>query len=982
MLSDDAGDITGPINSGSTTDDSTPTYTGKTEPNATVVIYDHGTEIGRVPADAQGNWSFTPTTPLLDGAHELAHAVIDVAGNLGAKSPAIDFTLDTRDVTVSITGAEDNVGSVIGAIAKDGVTDDTTPTLNGKATADGIVKIYNGKVLLGQTVADANGDWSFTPSTELGDGLYKLNATVTTQAGGESKPTADFALTVDTQAPTRPTIELVEDDVGDIRGPLAHGASTDDFTPTLSGKAEANSTVSIYSDGGNLLGKVTADTTGNWSFTTTQLNSGTYNFTVVSEDKAGNRSEPSNPWEVTVDLTPPAKPTIVSVVDDVGGVTGNLTSGSTIPTDDTQPDFKGTAEANSTVVIHDKGVEVARVQADASGNWAYTPAAGLNNGAHSFTVTAVDKAGNVSAPSAPFDFTVDTVPPPKPTIVMVMDDVGSVQGELYSGGVTDDTKPVVTGKAEANSTVIVYDNGVEVTRVQANASGDWTYTPAAALVDGGHSFSAVAVNKAGTASVPSASFGFTVDTVAPAAPAITDAYDDVGNSQGSIGNGAVTDDKRPVLNGTGEPGATIALKDGSAVIGTTTVGSDGKWSFLPNGDLALGNHSLTATQTDRAGNQSLSSNPFELGIGSVGNRFEGFESMALQVFSEGVQVTTPNGLQITPVKSGTLGDMQILATSPSNPGDGRQALVLSTNSITRFDFAEGSGVQYNLFAVHSLGSAKYYDAQGALLGSSDIKTGVSSTPYSFTAPAGKAVAYMTITVGPEGVGDHGIMIDSISWLGIVVPSTVVLNAMSTEIHDQQPFTAFGAVSEDGDQTHVASGVHADDTVIARFGFADRLEGGAGNDTFLNVGTGDVVHGGAGNDTVHVNSGDFERIDGGLGIDTLVMDGKSMHIDLSALGLKVQGFEKFDLGAGGNTLALSAHDVLAGGARDMAMADGKVQMLVNGANGEVDLLGGTHGDDGWTQGGNATVGGMTYHVYTNLAGTAELLVEDKVHVTIL
>ncbi|MNV69817.1 hypothetical protein D3C71_1627440 [compost metagenome] len=105
----------------------------------------------------------------------------------------------------------------------------------------------------------------------------------------------------------------------------------------------------------------------------------------------------------------------------------------------------------------------------------------------------------------------------------------------------------------------------------------------------------------------------------------------------------------------------------------------------------------------------------------------------------------------------------------------------------------------------------------------------------------------------------------------------------------------------------------------------------------------------------------------------------MHIDLSALGAKLQGFEKFDLGTGGNTLALSAQDLLAGGARDMVTADGKVQMLVNGTNGDVNLLG---GDDGWTLGNAATVGGVTYSVYTNLAGTAELLVEDKVHVTIL
>ena len=162
----------------------------------------------------------------------------------------------------------------------------------------------------------------------------------------------------------------------------------------------------------------------------------------------------------------------------------------------------------------------------------------------------------------------------------------------------------------------------------------------------------------------------------------------------------------------------------------------------------------------------------------------------------------------------------------------------------------------------------------------------------------------------------------------------------------------------------------DDTLIAKLGFADRLGGGAGNDTLAKVGTGDVAHGGAGDDIVRIHSGDFERIDGGLGIDTLVMDGKSMHIDLSAFGLKIQGFEKFDLGAGGNTLALSASDVLAGGARDMVMADGKVQMLVNGANGDVNLLG---GNDGWTQDHSTTVSGVTYSVYTNLAGTAELLV---------
>ena len=113
-----------------------------------------------------------------------------------------------------------------------------------------------------------------------------------------------------------------------------------------------------------------------------------------------------------------------------------------------------------------------------------------------------------------------------------------------------------------------------------------------------------------------------------------------------------------------------------------------------------------------------------------------------------------------------------------------------------------------------------------------------------------------------------------------------------------------------------------------------------------------------------------------------MDGSNMHIDLSALGPKVTGIEQFDLGtAGSNKLTLSTSDVLAHGHADMLVADGKTQMVVKGM-GDVDLQGGTTGAGGWTVDADKTIGGTTYHVYTNVAGTGELLVDDRVHVTIL
>gem|GEM_PF-2228036 len=324
VLSDNEGQVTGPIVNGTVTDDNTPTFTGKSdEKNGTVVIYDGPNEIGRVPTDADGNWSFTPSPALKDGEHTLQYEVIDTAGNVGPKSDGIAFVVDTRDVAVKIEGADDNAGSVTGPISAGGVTDDTTPTVHGTATAGGTVKLYEGSTLLGSTVADANGKWSITPGTALGEGKHSLTATVTTVATGESKKSGAFDFEIDLTAPGKPTIEQVYDDVGSAQGTLSQGQSTDDTTPTLSGKAEKGSTVLIY-DNGSLLGEAVADANGNWSFTpTTPLLNDTHSFEVKAKDKAGNLSEASDSFTIVVDTIPPAATAITTFIGKDSGLKGS-----------------------------------------------------------------------------------------------------------------------------------------------------------------------------------------------------------------------------------------------------------------------------------------------------------------------------------------------------------------------------------------------------------------------------------------------------------------------------------------------------------------------------------------------------------------------------------------------------------------------------------------------------------------------------------
>ena len=126
-----------------------------------------------------------------------------------------------------------------------------------------------------------------------------------------------------------------------------------------------------------------------------------------------------------------------------------------------------------------------------------------------------------------------------------------------------------------------------------NGTGDWTYTPIAPLADGPQTVSATQ-SLYGVTSPESAENDFTVvDSQAPAAPVIT-APDD----------GSTTNDNTPTVTGTGEPGATVTVRMDGAMVGTAPVRGDGNWDLALTSPLADGEHKVTATQTDEAGNTS------------------------------------------------------------------------------------------------------------------------------------------------------------------------------------------------------------------------------------------------------------------------------------------------------------------------------------------------------------------------------------------
>ncbi|MGP3619351.1 Ig-like domain-containing protein, partial [Pseudomonas aeruginosa] len=319
---------------------------GTAEAGVTIVITDgNGNPIGQTSADANGNWSFTPGSQLPDGT--VVNVVArDAAGN---SSPATSITVD--GVAPSAPVVEPSNGSELSGTAEPG----SSVTLT-----DG-----NGNPI-GQTTADANGNWSFTPSTPLPDGTV-VNVVARDAAGNSSPPAS---VTVDAVAPATPTVDP------------SNGT-------TLSGTAEPGSSVTLTDGNGNPIGQVTADGSGNWTFTpSTPLPNGTV-VNATATDPSGNASSPAS---VTVDAVAPATPVV------------NPSNGTTL---------SGTAEPGATVTLTDgNGNPIGQVTADGSGNWSFTPGTPLANGTV-VNATASDPTGNASSPAS---VTVDAVAPATPVV--------------------------------------------------------------------------------------------------------------------------------------------------------------------------------------------------------------------------------------------------------------------------------------------------------------------------------------------------------------------------------------------------------------------------------------------------------------------------------------------------------------------------------------------------------------------------------------
>ncbi|WP_311771835.1 Ig-like domain-containing protein, partial [Pseudomonas nitroreducens] len=602
------------------TRDNTPTLSGTAEANSMVAIYNGSTLVATTYANSKGAWDITLPYSLPDGTYAFRAAAIDFSGNTGLRSASYTVTIDTLPpAQPQILEAIDDFGPSTGPLVNGAGTDDATPTLKGLAEAGSRVTIYDHGQKIGEVTADNNGNWIFTPAQDLDAGGHSFTVTATDRVGNQSQQSLPWNLTVLLAAPDAPTVESVLDATGSKTGQLSSGDVTDETRPVISGKAAADSTVVIY-DNGVEIGRAETDADGAWSFTPpAAMEEGEHSLTFVTINGAGNSSDPSEPWIVVIDTTPPEAPSIGGVYDDVGVKQGELARGDV--TDDRQPTLSGQAEAGSLVEIFDNDVKLGETRAGDDGKWTFTPAQQLDEGEHSFTARATDAAGNLSDPSDAWDLVIDFTPPVKPPIEgedaiigQVIDNVGSIQGPIENGGVTDDTTPTLIGKGNPGDTIVILDNGNPIGEAQVDDKGDWTFTPKDELGEGEHAISVIVQDPAGNQSEPSDPWIVNVDSTPPEAPSIGGIYDDVGVKQGELARGDVTDDRQPTLSGQAEAGSLVEIFDKNVKLGETRADSNGNWTFTPAEELAEGEHSFTARATDAAGNPSAASEAWDLVI--------------------------------------------------------------------------------------------------------------------------------------------------------------------------------------------------------------------------------------------------------------------------------------------------------------------------------------------------------------------------------
>ncbi|UVC27969.1 Ig-like domain-containing protein [Pantoea sp. SOD02] len=788
------------------------------------------------------------------------------------------------------------------------------------------------------------------------------------------------------------------------------------------------------------------DENGFWRWeATTPYADGNYSLSLRQIDMAGNISLPSLAT-IVIDSTAPEAPLLLNLYDDYGAEQRSFDPGST--TDDKRPTLTGVAQKGATVyLLNDKNEKIGSAVADkTTGVWKMEPTQDLEDGTNALRLVAEETFADVTragAPSAAFNIIIgsDGLPPNTITITEAFDDVGSATGPLANGALTDDTTPTLSGTASSGSTVIVYYRlaGSNTWAGSATATvtdESWSWTPGSALPVGSYEFQAsIGANS-------SALFSLEIATAEQIGlrTRIESAYDDFGQDQGPLANGAITDDGTPTLRGHAEANGNVIirymLEGGSAASVVVNADSAGNWRWTPAAELATGVWSFDV----QAQGRSSWSNAFKLEItGSGENSYAPTISYAFDDFgtSTGERKSGASTDDTTPTLHGKAVANSVVYLQAINGAEVETFSVIADAS---------SNWQWTPAAELALGGWKFKVSNSSennwgsdfdLKISSSGRSGSVDFDYYFTdlesflnngfyypedslriiCTSYPGLNFVdTSSLGIPELGDRALKMkknDSIVFSGLdekklashITDFSIQIYNPSTEEFTieiyidtiiNRPIRPIDITLKPGLNTLTQNDIGADileeapayNIWIWNRGKQTNEDIIIDNFTWTNYSDKNNSYSLEHEDdnTHQVASIDDSTASNLVGkewqVDTLLLTENGQLLDLSTNPQKIKSIEIFDItGTGDNTLKLDLTALLQHGEKDLFIEDGKTQLLVKGNEGDVvqlkDIL--PEGSDisEWQhQDGTVTVAGVEYNVYSH-GDDAELLVQQGV-----
>ena len=309
------------------------TLTGIGTPGSEVDVMVDGVSIGRTTVAADGTWSLDTELP----AGDIALSAQAMIGGETAVSDPVSFSLDPRFVMPTIN-------------LPDGELEAGTISLTGTGTPGSTVDIVIDGEVVGTTVVDDNGNWSFDLGWPEG-GDYELSVRTLDADGNVAAEAAPISLALaDLSGLSMPSINLPE-----FNFPAG--------LFSLTGTGRAGDQIEVVVDG-EVVGSTTVGEDGTWSFDL-DLPEGEYDVAARALDANGQVISSSDSSLISVNLAAAA----LEITEPADGST--LQSGDQMLT--------GVGTPGAEIEILDNGVVVGTAVVGDDGTWAFSFEPGPGN---------------------------------------------------------------------------------------------------------------------------------------------------------------------------------------------------------------------------------------------------------------------------------------------------------------------------------------------------------------------------------------------------------------------------------------------------------------------------------------------------------------------------------------------------------------------------------------------------------------------------